>query len=96
MLIQIIYYSRYSDGRSSGLPGLEYRQGKYFCLLHNIQPVLMPIQPPIQWVLCASSPGVKRPGREADHSPPSSAEVKKGGGISPLPPHVFMVYCLIN
>jgi hypothetical protein len=24
-----------------------------------------------------SSPGVKRPGREADHSPPASAEVKK-------------------
>jgi len=24
----------------------------------------------------ALSPGVKRPGREADHSPPSSAEVK--------------------
>jgi hypothetical protein len=25
----------------------------------------------------SSFPGVKRPGREADHSPPSSAEVKK-------------------
>jgi hypothetical protein len=25
----------------------------------------------------ALSPGVKRPGREADHSPPASAEVKK-------------------
>jgi hypothetical protein len=24
-----------------------------------------------------SFPGVKRPGREADHSPPSSAEVKE-------------------
>jgi hypothetical protein len=24
-----------------------------------------------------SYPGVKRPGREADHSPPTSAEVKK-------------------
>jgi hypothetical protein len=23
------------------------------------------------------SPGVKRPGREADHSPPTSAEIKK-------------------
>jgi len=28
------------------------------------------------WVLRAFSPGVKLPGREADHSPPSSAEVK--------------------
>jgi hypothetical protein len=28
-------------------------------------------EPPILWV-----PGVKRPGHEADHSPPTSAEVK--------------------
>jgi hypothetical protein len=34
-------------------------------------------QPPIQWVPGALSPGVKRPGREADHSPPTSAGVKK-------------------
>jgi hypothetical protein len=29
--------------------------------------------------------GVKRPGREADHSPPASAGVKKCGSIHPLP-----------
>jgi hypothetical protein len=38
---------------------------------------LGPTQPPIQWVPWALSLGVKRPGREADHSPPSSAEVKE-------------------
>jgi hypothetical protein len=32
----------------------------------------------------AVSPGVKRQGREADHSPPSNAEVKNGGAIPPL------------
>jgi hypothetical protein len=32
--------------------------------------------------------GVKRPGSEADHSPPSSAEVKNGGAMPPLP-HTF-------
>jgi hypothetical protein len=32
---------------------------------------------PIQWVPGALSLGVKRPGRGADHSPPSSAKVKK-------------------
>jgi len=32
-------------------------------------------QPPILWVPGSSSLGVKRPGHEADHSPPS-AEVK--------------------
>jgi hypothetical protein len=38
---------------------------------------LEPTQPPIQWVLGALSLGVKQPGHEADHSPPSSAEVKE-------------------
>jgi hypothetical protein len=36
-----------------------------------------PTQPPIQWVPGALSPGVKRQRREADHSPPVSAETKK-------------------
>jgi len=29
-----------------------------------------------QWVLGAHSPGVKWPGHETNHSPPSTAEVK--------------------
>jgi hypothetical protein len=34
-------------------------------------------QPPIQWLPGGPFPGGKaRPGRDADHSPPSSAEVK--------------------
>jgi hypothetical protein len=40
-------------------------------------PALGPTQPPIQWVGGVLSVGVKRPGREASHSPPSSAEVKE-------------------
>jgi hypothetical protein len=40
-------------------------------------PALVPTQPPIQWVPGALPLGVKRPGREADLSPPSSAEVKE-------------------
>jgi hypothetical protein len=36
----------------------------------------------------ADFPEIKRPGREADHSPPSSAEVKNGGAIPPLPMRV--------
>jgi hypothetical protein len=31
---------------------------------------------PIQWVLRTISSGKNRPGREADHSPPSTANVK--------------------
>jgi hypothetical protein len=41
------------------------------------RPALGPTQSPIQWVPGALSLGVKRQGREADHSPPSSAEVKE-------------------
>jgi hypothetical protein len=40
-------------------------------------------QSPIQWVQRALIPGVKRPGSEADHSPPSSVEVENA---SPPPP----------
>jgi hypothetical protein len=46
---------------------------------------LGPTQPPIRWVTGALSLGVKRSGREADHSPPSSAEVKKREAIHPFP-----------
>jgi hypothetical protein len=41
------------------------------------RPALGPTQPPVQWVPGVLSPGVKaRPGRDADHSLPSSAEVE--------------------
>jgi hypothetical protein len=43
----------------------------------SFRPALGPIQPPIQRVPGALSSVVKRSGREADHSPPTSAEVKK-------------------
>jgi hypothetical protein len=43
-------------------------------------------QPPIQWVLGALSLGVKRPRREADHSPPSSAEVTNVWIYTSTPP----------
>jgi hypothetical protein len=49
------------------------------------RPALGPNLPLVQWVLGAFSLWVKRPGSEADHSPPSSAEVKNGGVIPPLP-----------
>jgi hypothetical protein len=50
-----------------------------------IPPTLGLTQPPIQWESAALSLGVRRPGPEADHSPPSSAEVKTRGAIPPLP-----------
>jgi hypothetical protein len=45
-----------------------------------------PTQPPLQWVPGALSLGVKRPECEADHSPPSSAEVKNVRSYTSTPP----------
>jgi hypothetical protein len=44
----------------------------------------------IRWVPVALSPGVKRPGHEADHSPPTSAEVKKIWIYKSTPPYSIM------
>jgi hypothetical protein len=52
-------------------------------------------QPPIQWVPEALSPQVKRPGREVDHSPPSSAEVKNAWGYTSTPP-IFLYGVVLN
>jgi hypothetical protein len=57
--------------------GLESLQGLgIFLVARASRLALGPTQPPIQWVPGARSLGVKRPGREADQSPPSSAEDK--------------------
>jgi len=52
------------------------------------RPALEPTQPPIPWVPAgALSLGLKRQGREADHSPPSSDDVKNAcsyASISPI------------
>jgi hypothetical protein len=46
---------------------------------------LRPIQSPIQWVAGALLLGVRRPGLETDHSPPSSAEVKDARSYASIP-----------
>jgi hypothetical protein len=40
--------------------------------------------------------GVKRPERKADHSPPSSAEVKNAWSYTSTPQYVFMAWCLVK
>jgi hypothetical protein len=42
------------------------------------------------------SPGVKRPGREADRSPPTSAEVNNTWIYTATTLYVFMVQCLVS
>jgi hypothetical protein len=61
-----------------GVLGFDSRRGLgIFLLTTATRTVLRPIQSPIQWVPGALSLGLKRPGREADHSRSSSAEVKE-------------------
>jgi hypothetical protein len=51
---------------------------------------VVPTQFPLQWVPGALSPGVRRPGREANHSPPTSAEIKETSIYTPTPPYSSM------
>jgi hypothetical protein len=70
--------SRYSAGLRAGRTGFDSRRELgIFHLSTASRTALGPTHLPIQWVPGALSLGVKRPGREADHSPPSSAEVKE-------------------
>jgi hypothetical protein len=57
--------------------GLDARGVKNFLFSKSSRPDLGPTQPRIQRVPEDLSPEIKRPGREADHSPPTSAKVKK-------------------
>jgi hypothetical protein len=77
----------YSAVFGLGDSGFESWQGlAIFLFTTASRPALGPTQPPIQWVSGILSLGVKRPGREADHSPPSSAEVKNAWSyVSTLP-----------
>jgi hypothetical protein len=49
-----------------------------------------PLHPDRLW----GPPGVKRPGRGADHSVPSSAMVKNAWLSTSTPQYVFMAWCL--
>jgi hypothetical protein len=66
-----------TTGWTTGRSGFDPRQGQRIFPLSSVsRPALGPTQPPVQWVPGVLSPGIRaRPGREADHSPSSSAEV---------------------
>jgi hypothetical protein len=65
-----------ATGYGAERPGLDPRNGQEIFLFSiTSRPALVSPQPLIQWVQGATSPGVKRQEREADHSSPYSAEV---------------------
>jgi hypothetical protein len=75
----------YLTGRS----GIDSRRGlDIFLWFTASRLTLRPTQHPILWVPGALSPGVKRLGRGADHSPPSSAKIKNDEAKPPHPIHL--------
>jgi hypothetical protein len=73
----------------AGWPRVVAQQWKEIFLFSvTSRPVLGLTQAPIKLVPVALSLRVKRPGSEADKSPPSSAAVNNAGAIIPLP-HTF-------
>jgi hypothetical protein len=68
-------------GWTVGVHGFDSRLGLGIFLITTAS-----TQPPNQWIPWAFSLRVKRPGREADHSPPSSARVKIGWSYTSHPP----------
>jgi hypothetical protein len=61
-------------------------RGWVFVLATVSRPTLARTQPSVEWVAGILTPGVKRAGRKADHTPPSSAEVENGWSYTPAPP----------
>jgi hypothetical protein len=87
------YRTRYSDWLRAGRlrdrgssPGRV--KNSHFSMLSR--PALGSTQPPVQWVPGALSQGVNLPEREANHLPPTSAEVKKMWIYTSTPPYSFM------
>jgi hypothetical protein len=69
---------RWATSWTIGILGFDSRRGLgIFLFTTAFNTALEPTQPPIQWVPVPLSLGVKRSGREADHSPPSGAEIKE-------------------
>jgi hypothetical protein len=77
--------------------GFESRQGLRIFLFATVsRPALGFTQPLTQCVPGALSLGVKWPGREADHSPPSSAEVKNEWSYTSTPQYAFVAWCSVK
>jgi hypothetical protein len=93
IIIKLYNYSRvagiaqwYSAGLRDGRSVVRFPAGVgIFLLTTASRSALRPTQPLIQWVPGALSLGVKQPGREADHSLPSSVDVKNACSYTSTP-----------
>jgi hypothetical protein len=69
------------------MEGFESRQGlEIFLFTIEFRVALGHTQPPIRYAPGVLSLGVKRPRCEADHSPPSSAEIRNAWSYTSTPP----------
>jgi hypothetical protein len=66
-------------------------RGKRYLFTKTSRLALGCTQYTFQWVLGALSPGIKRPGREVDHSFTSSDKVKNEWSYTYMPINAFMV-----
>jgi hypothetical protein len=83
--------SRYSDGYRMDGQGSISGKGERFLSFPQHSDRLWGL--PIELVPGTLSRGFKR---EAEHSCPTSDEVKNGGALPPLPAHVFMPWWLVK
>jgi hypothetical protein len=88
---------RWAAGWTIGVLGVESRRGLEVFLFSAVcDATLRPARPPVWWVQGALSLGMGRPGRGADHSPPSGAEVGNAWSCASAPQRVFMARCLVG
>jgi hypothetical protein len=86
-LMKIDNYFRRTTGWTIGVLGFDSRRGLGISLFTTVSRTALGLtQPPIQCVQEALSLGVKQPAREAEDSPPSSAEVKNAWSYTFTPP----------
>jgi hypothetical protein len=89
----MLYHSWYGNWLYAEQPrgqSLSPCRVKNFHFSISSSPALGPNQPPIQWLPEALFLGVKWQEHEADHSPPTSAEVKKTWILTSIPPYVLV------
>jgi hypothetical protein len=74
------------------------RRGEKGFFSSTLHPNRLPDPPILLSIGCMGlfSSEVKRPGREADHSPPSSVEAKNAWNYTSTPPYVFMTWYSIT